>query len=92
MQKSPHIVDFNDQVDFQIEPFYYLPRLTTLNSNIALALRDYDYEFNQTTFRAIIKNWTDPPMFVTFTFLLLYSIYFKTFSSFSLKFTFIISH
>jgi hypothetical protein len=50
-QRLPHIVDFNDEVGFQIDAFYSLSNSITLNANIALASRHYDYELNQSTFQ-----------------------------------------
>ena len=51
MQDPPHIVDFNDEVGFQIDAFFSLSNSITLNANIALASRHYDYELNQSTFQ-----------------------------------------
>jgi len=48
-QGMPHIVDFNDEVGFQIDAFYSLSNSITLNTNIALSSRHYDYELNQST-------------------------------------------
>ncbi len=50
-QRLPHIVDFNDEVGFQIDAFFSLSQQLTLNTNFALASRHYDYELNQTTFQ-----------------------------------------
>lgn len=50
-QRLPHIVDFNDEVGFQVDAFYSLSNTITLNANIAIASRHYDYELNQSTFQ-----------------------------------------
>lgn len=50
-QRLPHIVDFNDEVGFQLDAFYSLSEQLTLNTNFAIASRHYDYELNQTTFQ-----------------------------------------
>jgi hypothetical protein len=50
-QRLPHVVDFNDEVGFQIDAFYSLSSSITLNANFALASRHYDYELNQSTFQ-----------------------------------------
>lgn len=50
-QRLPHIVDFNDEVGFQLDAFYSLSEQLTLNTNFAIASRHYDYELNQSTFQ-----------------------------------------
>lgn len=50
-QRLPHIVDFNDEVGFQLESFISLSNLLTLNTNFALASRHYNYKLNQNTFQ-----------------------------------------
>jgi len=50
-QRLPHVVDFNDEVGFQIDAFVSLSNSLTLNTNIALASKHYDYKLNQTTFQ-----------------------------------------
>lgn len=44
LQRYPHIVDFNDEVGLQIDAFFSLSNNTTLNTNISIASRHFDYE------------------------------------------------
>lgn len=50
-QRLPHVVDFNDEVGFQIDAFFALNEHITLNTNLSVASRHYDYELNQSTFQ-----------------------------------------
>jgi len=50
-QRLPHVVDFNDEVGFQIDAFFSLSDYLTLNTNFAMASRHYDYELNPSTFQ-----------------------------------------
>lgn len=44
-------MDFNDEVGFQIDAFFALNEHITLNTNLSVASRHYDYELNQSTFQ-----------------------------------------
>lgn len=50
-QRLPHVVDFNDEVGFQVDAFVALSNSLTLNTNFALASKHYNYILNQTTFQ-----------------------------------------
>ncbi|MCX8056969.1 MAG: DUF6029 family protein [Ignavibacteria bacterium] len=54
-QRLPHVVDFNDEVGFQVDAFVSLSEQLTLNTNLAVASRHYDYLFDQNSFQ-FIKN------------------------------------
>ncbi|MCR4417490.1 MAG: DUF6029 family protein [Ignavibacteria bacterium] len=50
-QRLPHVVDFNDEVGFQIDAFFSPSSSITFNANIALSSRHYDYELDLSTFQ-----------------------------------------
>jgi len=51
LKRYPHITDFNDEVGFQIDAFLSLNSQTTLNGNIAISSRHYEYELDPKTFK-----------------------------------------
>ncbi len=55
-QRFPHVVDFNDEVGFQIDAFYSLSDNLTINTNLSLASRHYDYELDPNTFQFVRKK------------------------------------
>lgn len=56
IQGIPHVVDFNDEVGFQIDAFLSLSSSLTFNTNISLSSRHYDFELDQNTFSFIKKK------------------------------------
>ncbi len=50
-QRLPHVVDFNDEVGFQIDAFVSITDQLTLNTNFALASKHYDYSLNPSTYQ-----------------------------------------
>lgn len=55
-QRLPHVVDFNDEVGFQIDAFYSVADNLTINTNLSLASRHYNYELDSNTFQFVRKE------------------------------------
>ena len=50
LSRAPHIVDFNDEVGFQIDAFYSVNSSLNFNINASLSSRHYKYKFNPSQF------------------------------------------
>lgn len=47
LTRYPHVVDFNDEVGFQIDAFFSINPDITINLNAAMSSRHYAYEFDE---------------------------------------------
>jgi hypothetical protein len=60
LSRYPHVVDFNDEVGFQVDAFYSPKDNLTINLNASLSSRHYNYEDVDTTvfirYRRIERN------------------------------------
>jgi len=61
LSRYPHIVDFNDEVGYQLESFYSPTEKLTFNLNVSQASRHYDYQDVDTTaltrYQRISRKW-----------------------------------
>jgi hypothetical protein len=59
LTRNPHIIDFNDEVGFQLDAFYFLNSSTTLNLNFSMASRHNEYKFYPTQLKMEKINGAD---------------------------------
>lgn len=56
LKRYPHVVDFNDEVGWQIDAFFSIKQQTTLNFNIAASSRHNEYELQRSSWTSKQKN------------------------------------
>lgn len=60
LKRYQHLVDFNDEVGFQIDAFFSVFESFTLNTNFSAASRHHAYEFDWVKFEHVRKNKGNP--------------------------------